>query len=115
MSVLRESFDGGDLFPGDVERERKTRANRFAIDVHGASPARSAVAHHFCAGEIELIAKGVQERGARLDAGLVGFAVDVERDWHGVRPLHLCAARSLWKRRECAGGHCASTESNALE
>src|SRR3954454_18551418 len=52
-AVLREAFDGGDLFAPDVVSNRHATGGDFAIDPDRAGRAGSAVAADFGAGEAE--------------------------------------------------------------
>jgi hypothetical protein len=84
FAFLGEPFDGCDLAPDSVRRERHARVHRLAVEVHRARAARAAVAHHLRAGERRraVVAQRVEQRGARLDADLLLRAVDLEFELH---------------------------------
>ena len=85
-AVGREPLDGDDLLPAAVhDREGEAGVVAPAVDEDGAGAARALVAAFLGAGEVEVLAQGVEERGARIEAELVDAAVDVERERDGVR------------------------------
>ncbi len=80
LALRREAFDGFDLLALRVDGEHGAAIHHLFVDDDGAGAAGAAVADALGAGQIELIAQGVEQSGARLDRGFVTPAVDVERD-----------------------------------
>ena len=57
--------------------------DRLAVERDRAGPAGAAIADALAAGDVEVIAQGVEQRDARLDRGGHFGAVDVERELDG--------------------------------
>ena len=90
--AVGEAFDGGDLGSVGYGGEGEATVDAAAVDEDGAGSALAVVAAFFAAGEIEVFAQGVEQRGAGVEGvSDVGFAVDLEGHdpWCGER----------WRRR----------------
>ena len=75
--------------PSACAREHQAGAHRDAVEQHGAGAADAVLAAGMGAGEIELVAQAIEQRGARLDLDRVHLAVDVEFNAHGLcSPAH---------------------------
>src|SRR5580700_2723866 len=75
-AVLLQAFDRRDPLAFLHRRKRHTRQDTPAIDVHGACAALSAIACLFGAGECQIIAQRIEERGTRLDGHRAGLTID---------------------------------------
>ena len=78
--AVGKAFDGADLFALGLHREHQTRAHRIAVDQHRAGAADTVLAADMRAGLTAILADGIGQRAARLDAHGVRLAVDVQRD-----------------------------------
>jgi hypothetical protein len=99
------------LAPFLHHRERQARIDAAAVNQDGARAALAVIAALLGAGQIEMIAQGIEKRGPRCDAQLALHAVDRDRDCdfpghrrapltisHGDRLRH-CQLRSQEIRR----------------
>ena len=68
------------FLPGRLHGEHQAGAHRLVVDDHGAGAAHAVLAADMGAGLPAIVADGVDQRFARLDADRVIAAVDVERD-----------------------------------
>src|SRR4051812_4462245 len=75
LAASHERFDGGDLLALSFDCEYRTRVRGFIVDQHGARSAFAAVAHSFGAGQIQIVAKSIEQRDARLDFQLRALAI----------------------------------------
>src|SRR5262245_47124060 len=107
-----EAVHGANLLALALDRERRARVDRAAVDDHRAGAAGAAVAAAFVARHVDAHAQRVEQRHARLDRQAAHLAVDVEGDRHGAgtddrRALGL-DARGLGEhaRRDAAGSDC---------
>ena len=78
--VLRQAFDGANLFARRLHGEHQAGAHRLAVDDHGAGAADAVLAADMGAGLAAVLADGVGQRAARLDGDGVIAAVDGEGD-----------------------------------
>ena len=109
LLAVGQALDGGDLARADVEDERHARADRRAVEVHGAGAARAAVAHDLGPGQPEREAQrvGQRRRGRHLER--VRLVVDVQGDRDLARTLHLAGGgvggERLRRLEQAGGGH----------
>jgi hypothetical protein len=82
--AVGEAFDGGDFCSGGGYGEGEAGIDAAAVDEDGAGSALSVVAAFFAAGEVEVLAECVEERGAGIEGDGVGGSVDAECDGDGV-------------------------------
>ena len=82
---MGEAFDGGDLGAVGDGGEGEAAVDAAAIDEDGAGSALAVVAAFFAAGELEVFAQGVEQRGAGVEGEGLGLAVDLEGDGDGLR------------------------------
>src|ERR1043165_7179513 len=69
--VAGKTFDGDDLLPAAVhDGEREAGVVAPAVDQHGAGAARALVATLLGSGEVEVLAQGIEEGGAGIEAEL---------------------------------------------
>src|ERR1043166_2739918 len=94
-----ESLDGRYLVPVGLHREHGTALDRFPIEVHGTRAALAGVAADVRAGEVEVIAKNMNQEAAGLDLDRVAPAIDGEGDG-----AHHRAGSLLPQRKAVAGG-----------
>src|SRR6478672_6385194 len=73
-------LDGLDLVPVGLDREDGAGLRALAVEVDGARAAVAGVAPDVGAGQPEVVAQEVDEQEPRFDVGLVGLAVDGDRD-----------------------------------
>src|SRR5471032_67760 len=64
--VLRQRLDGGDLLAGDHRQRRLARADRRAVQMHGAGAAQGHAAAELGAGQADFIADDPQQWRVRL-------------------------------------------------
>ena len=87
MVGIAQALGGGDLASDGIDRQRQAAVDGLVVEQHGASAAGAHVADQLWPGDgrLDVIAKGIEERGARLDGNRPVLAVDVERhfDWAG--------------------------------
>ena len=65
--ALGEAFDGGDLGAVGGDGEGEAGVDAAAVEEDGAGSALAVVAALFAAGEFEVFAQGVEERGAGVE------------------------------------------------
>jgi hypothetical protein len=97
-AVLRDSFDGGDLFSGDLEDWRDAGAHGRAIDEHGAGSAMAFATAVFAASEFEFIAEDPEQEAVGVELEPVMRLIDDE--------FHALILRPAMGRRshECERG-----------
>ena len=78
--AVGKAFDGADLLALRLHREHQTGAHRIAVHQHRAGTADAVLAADMRAGLTAILADGIGQRAARLDAHGVRPAVDVQRD-----------------------------------
>lgn len=94
--ALSETFDGRDFGALGCDGEGKARVDAAAVDEDGAGSTLAVIAAFLAAGEIEVLAEGVQEGGAGVEGcQRVGFAVDFEGQANGVGSGRGCVLRVL--------------------
>ena len=89
---LGEAFDGGDLLALDARGERQARQHAAAVDQHRAGAALAMVAALLGAGQADVLAQRVEQRGPHVERQLMALAVDAHRDLEGVRRPRPAAA-----------------------
>src|ERR1044071_1237617 len=102
--VGREPFDGDDLLAAVHDREGEAGVVAPPVDQHGAGAACALVAPFLRAGEVEVLAQRVEQRGARVEAEVMVAAVDVERDGDDVRVGRDGRLLGYERENERAGG-----------
>ncbi len=116
LAAVDETLGGLDLFALGLQREHGAGVDGFAVHHDGAGAASAAIADALAAGDIEIIAQGVEQRNARLDGGGHGGAVDVEPKLDRLRPDGLGGAlgrRVLGSRRRRFGENGGSSGGGA--
>lgn len=106
-----QAFDGG--HGGALVHHGQAQAGHHppAIDQHRAGPALAMVAAFLGAGQVQVLAQGVEQRGAGVQVQAVFLAVHLQGDGQldpfgdGGR-LHLRAGRSRHGRCRSRGGTC---------
>ena len=84
VTGLADAFDGRDLVALVHHREREAAVHAAAIDVDRAGAALPVIAALLGAGEMNALAQGVEQGGARVEvAQSVVFAIDAQRDVAG--------------------------------
>src|SRR5664280_3389969 len=80
-----KTFDGLDALALRVDGQDAATVYGLARQDDGTGPAGAAVADPFRAGQVQIIAHGVEQRHARLDRHVDRFSVDCkrDRDWPG--------------------------------
>ena len=78
--AVGEAFDGGDVGAGGGYGEGEAGVDAAAVNDDGAGSALSVVAAFFAAGEVEVLAECVEERGAGVKGEGVWGSVDAEGD-----------------------------------
>ena len=73
-------FDGGDAVAVRLHGVHQARAHRRAVEHHRAGAADAVLAADMRAGEIQVLAQPVDQRGARGDMAGAFHAVDVDGD-----------------------------------
>ena len=79
-----EAFDGGDLGALRGDGEGEAGVDAAAVDEDGAGAALAVVAAFLAAGEVEVFAEEIEQRGAGVDGEGAGLFVDGEGDGDGV-------------------------------
>ena len=87
-SPVGQALDGRDVGAVRLDGEHRARLDRPPIDVDGAGAALAGVAADVGAGQVEVLAQGLDEEASRLDVELPGRPIDDERDVfaHGHEP-----------------------------
>ncbi len=80
-----EAFDGGDFGSVGHDGEGEAGVDAAAVDEDGAGSALAVVAALFAAGELEVFAQGVEERGAGVERERLRGAVDLEGEFGDLR------------------------------
>ena len=80
LAAVRQPLHGAYLLALRLHREHQARAHRLAVDDHRAGAADAVLAADMRAGLPAIVADGVDQRLARLDADGVVAAVDGQRD-----------------------------------
>src|SRR5687767_14068585 len=76
--ATRQTFDGGDVRAFSLHRQYQAGPDRGAIDNDGARPAYPVFAADVGAGQLEMMAEGIGQGGARLHIDTRWLAVDGE-------------------------------------
>ena len=99
---LAAALDGRDRRPVDAHREQQARADRSAVDQHGAGSAHAVLATDMGTGEAEVVPKGVGEQPPRRHTHGARHAVDGQLDARAGRSCrrapHARAAASVSAR-----------------
>ena len=102
LIALRQAFDGRDLAPLHERGEREARFHALAVHQHRAGAALAEAAAFLRAGEMQVLAQSVEQRGARIERqpmlGSVDAQHDVERS--GRRFSALSGGRRYGSRHE---------------
>ena len=75
-----ESFDRTDRSTIDLRSQHETGPHRETIEQHRARTAGPLLASDVGAGQLHTVSEEVGQQQSRLDLGLDGFAIDVDRD-----------------------------------
>ncbi len=86
LAAVDEALGRLDLLALCLQRQHGAGVDGFAVEHHGAGAAGAAVADALAAGDIEVVAQGVEQRDARLDRGSHVGVVDIERQLDRARP-----------------------------
>ena len=102
MQLVRraQAFDGGDLGALVHHRQRQAGVDAPAVDDHRAGAALAVVAALLGAGQVQVLAQRVEQRGAGVEFELVALAVDAQR--HLGRAPAPASARAAVRRRRLA-------------
>ena len=76
-AVLREPFNRDDLLSAVHHGEGEAGVIAPSVDENRARAARPLIASFFRAGEIEMLAQRVEQRGARIEPQFVRFTIDI--------------------------------------
>ena len=106
--------------PSRLHGKHQAGAHRDAVEQHGAGAADAVLAAGMRAGQRQLVAQAIEQRGARLDVERAVFAVDVEFNAHALFPLRTLrrasatarAARLIATRRRYAAEACRSASAS---
>src|SRR5579875_3254752 len=96
FAAVDEALGGLDLLALGLQRQQGAGVDRFAVYHHCASTACTAITDALTAGDIEVIAQGVEQRDAWLNIGSHGRAIDIECELDRLRPDGL--GRALGRR-----------------
>ena len=75
-----ETFDGRDAVAFVHHREREAGVDAASVDDHRAGATLAVIATFLGAGEVQVVAQRVEQRGARVELERVRFAVHLERE-----------------------------------
>ena len=96
ITGLADAFDGGDLIALVHQGERKAAVYAAAVDVNRAGAALPVIAAFLGAGEVNALAQGVEQSGARVEVAQgVVLAIDAQRDVGGAGGFGLFLDRRL--------------------
>ena len=91
LLALRQALDGRDLAPLDEGGERQAGFHALAVHQHRAGAALAEAAAFLRAGEMQVLAQGIEQRGARIERqpmlGSVDAQHDIERSGRGASAL----------------------------
>ena len=88
LAILGQALDRDDLCAFGLHREDRATLDRLTVDVHHAGAALAGVAPHMGAGQIEVLAKELDQERARLDLSRHRLAVHRHGNaGHSVSPL----------------------------
>jgi hypothetical protein len=82
LIALRQSFYCCNLLAFMRHSQRETTVDAAAVGKHGACATLAVIATFFCAGEMQLLAQKIEERGARIQRELVLFSIDGQLQRH---------------------------------
>ncbi len=110
LALLRQPFDGGDRAALAHHRERQAGVHPPPVDQDGAGAARAERAALLAAGEMEVVAHGVEQGRVRVEAGqAVLGAVDGEHDVELAARLARRVRRGRLRRACRQAGHHGSS------
>src|SRR6266404_1117579 len=75
-AFLRQAFDRHDALAFDLRHRRRARADRLAVDVHGARAALRDAAAVFRSGQSDLLTQHPKERRGCIDLDIRGLAIE---------------------------------------
>ena len=90
--IPAQTFDGHNIFAGNLHRQGQTRPYRLAIDDYRAGAADAVLATEMGPGKAQHVAQTVGQTKARFHIDLERFAIDLEGDLHDAAS---CKARSI--------------------
>lgn len=80
VAAGREPLDGPDFVAVGLDREHQARADRFAVEQHGAGATDAVLAPHVGAGKVQFMAQEVGEQEPGLDPPLVTTPIHGQGD-----------------------------------
>src|SRR5262249_16658273 len=83
----QQAFDRRYLLSLSFDCQHRARINGFAIDDHRTGTARSAVAHAFSAGKVQIVAQRIQQRDAWFHLNRLGLSVYRQLNGHFAGPV----------------------------
>src|SRR5205823_14538441 len=96
-ALLGQPLDGGDLRAIMHHRECQTAVDALSVDDDRAGAALSLVAALLRAGQREMLAQRIEQRGARVE--IDGVALSVDRETYLLARRHRSFRRRLGQRR----------------
>jgi hypothetical protein len=84
--IVREAFDGGDMFAGHARQGGYARTYGLPFEMHGAGSAQSHPTAEFCASQSQGISNNPEQRSRRIVIHVYGFSIQEERSHE--RPPH---------------------------
>jgi hypothetical protein len=99
---LGKALDGRDLAPFHERGEGEAGFHALAVHQHGAGPALAEAAAFFRAGETEMLAQRIEQRGARIEREAMLRAVDVQGN---IERSGCCQAGGLRRGLRCKARH----------
>jgi len=104
----RQAFDGGDVALADVNREHHARIDRRRVQPHSAGRTGAAIADHLGAGQAQVVAQSLRQRGARLNLDCARRPVNIDFERHRTRPNRTAWVGSGLRRQQvCFENFCA--------
>ena len=91
LVALRQALDRRNLKAVRLHRKNEARAHRRTISDYCARAAHAMFAANMRAGELEIMAQAISERGTRLDRGFTRLAVDLEPHFFRLAHMFCCA------------------------
>jgi hypothetical protein len=107
--VAGQALDGAHLVAVGLDPEHEAGAHGLVVEEHRARPAHAVLAPEVRAGEPQVVAQHVGERGAGLGGGRPGLAVDGELDGPPFGQVGLGHAASWALRVASASARATST------
>ena len=96
MIRLADALDGRDLIRRVHHGKRQARVHALAVHMHRAGAALAVIAALLGAGQVQVFAQAIEQRGPRIDAQRIALAVYLQG--YGNRSGRRCRFRLLRKR-----------------